>query len=147
MKKLFFALSMTALLLMAAGCEKEEFARPAVYGKISCHPNPARAGDTVTLTVEVLDPGNRIYHADYVWKCSSSKKDGGFDREEIRVTAPNGSKTIKAAPTFKCVFTSPGTYNVTMSARLKFSMGDVNGAMIGGASASGSIKVKFQSDL
>ena len=130
------AFALTALLLAVAGCEEEEFARPAVFGKIYCTPSDPKVGDTVTFTVEMPDAGNRIYHADYTWKCKDS-----FN-EEVRVTAPNGSKTIKTAPTFKWVFRDFGTFTVTMSARFKYSMSDENGAMIGGASASGSVKVK-----
>lgn len=137
MKRIFWAFALSALLLAVAGCEEEEFARPAVFGDIYCTPSEPKIGDTVTFTVVMHDPGNRIYHADYVWSCN-----GNFSKEEVRVTAPDGSKTIKAAPTFKWVFRKFGTFTVTMSARFKYSMADENGAMIGGASASGSVKVK-----
>lgn len=137
MKKSLIGIFLTALLFVAAGCEKEEFARSASYGKIYCVPSNPKVGDTVTFKVEVPDAGNRIYHADYTWSCS-----GQFSQKTVRVTAPDNSKTITDAPTFKWVFNKKGTYTVTMSARFKFSMADTNGSMIGGASASGSIKIE-----
>ena len=136
MKRIILAFALSALLFALAGCEKEEFASPAVFGKIYCTPSDPKVGDTVTFTVEMPYAGNRIYHADYTWKCKD------FFKEEVRVTAPDGSKTIKTAPTFKWVFRDFGTFTVTMSARFKYSMSDENGAMIGGASASGSVKVR-----
>ena len=141
MKNSLIIICLTALMFIAAGCEKEEFARSAQFGKIYCIPSNPQVGDTVTLKVEVPDAGNRIYHADYTWSCS-----GQFSQKTVRVTAPDNSKTIKDAPTFKWVFTKSGNYTVTMSARFKFSMADENGSMIGGSSASGSIKISPKSN-
>ena len=136
MKRFCLALSFALLLLFTFGCEKKEYAQWATYGKIVCNKAAPRVGDTITFTVEVLDPGNRIYHADYMWICRDQFS------EEVRVTAPDGTKSITKAPTFKWVFKSAGTYTITMNARFKFSMPDEDGAMMGGASATGSVRIR-----
>lgn len=128
MKKYYFLICMTTLLLATAGCEKEEYARDAVYGKVTFAPAEPYVGDTVVMTVEVVDAGNRIFHADYNWKCNSVFSD------EVRVTAPDGSKTITAPPTYTYVFQTSGTFNVSMNARFKFSMMTKEGTLFGSAS-------------
>ncbi|MGX8689486.1 MAG: PKD domain-containing protein [Bacteroidaceae bacterium] len=135
MRKSLFIIAFVALFLSVVSCEKEEFARPATYGKIYCSPSNPKVGDTVTLIVEVPDAGNRIYHADYTWKCKDQFS------QTVRVTAPDNSKTITEAPSFKWVFKKSGSYSVTMSAKFKFSMADENGSMIGVGGASGTIKI------
>jgi hypothetical protein len=136
MKRSLLLMALMALLLVMAGCIREkEYARPAVYGKIYCTNSNPRVGDTVILKVEVPDAGNRIYHADYYWKCGDQFK------QTVRKTAPDNSKTITEAPTFKWVFKKSGSFTVTMNAKFNFSMTDANGALIGGASASGTIKI------
>ena len=128
MKKYLFSLSIFALIL-SVGCEKKEYAREAVYGKVTFSPANPYVGDTVTMTVEVLDPGHRIFHADYRWSCTSVFSD------EVRVTAPDGAKTIVAPPTYEYVFKESGDFNVSMTARLKFSMPTEGGALFGSASS------------
>jgi len=130
MKRNLFILLIAAMALVAWGCEKEEFASPAVYGKITFSPAKPYVGDTVIMTVQVLDAGNRIYHADYTWKCGSV-----FSGQVVKVTAPDGSKTITAPPTFKYVFRESGSFDVSMNAKFKYSMSDVNGALYGVASS------------
>ena len=71
MKKSMILIAMVALMLMVEGCRKEEeYAYPAVYGNIVFSPSRPKVGQEVTMTVQVLDPGHRIYHADYTWNCS-----------------------------------------------------------------------------
>ena len=135
MKIRLFFISMVALLFIAAGCRKVEYAYPAVYGKIYCTNADPKVGDTVILKVEVPYAGNRIYHADYTWNSS------GEFKQTVRVTADN-SKNLDETPTFKWVFKKAGSYTVTLSARFKYSMADEGGSMIGGASASGTIRIK-----
>ncbi len=142
MNRLTLILSLAVLLLTATGCEKEEYARYASYGNIVYVPSVARVGDTVTFKVEVLDAGNRIYHADYLWSCKNNLNGEKVFNEEVRVTAPDGSRTITKIPTFKWVFTSPGSYTITMSAYFKYSMQDENGQMRSGNSASRRFEVK-----
>ena len=90
------------------------------------------------MTAQVLDPGNRIYHADYYWSCSEF---GGT--KEVRKTAPDNSKTITEAPTYKFTFTEAGTFSVSMSARFKLSMATEQGALFGSASTrSFSVRVR-----
>ena len=128
MKKYLFLICITTLLFATAGCEKEEYAKDAVYGKVLFSPAEPYVGDTVVMTVEVLDPGHRIFHADYSWNCSTVFSD------EVRVTAPDGSKTITASPTYTYVFQTAGTFNVTMNAKFKFSMMTKEGTLFGSAS-------------
>ena len=117
---------MAVAAVLLAGCEKdEEYARSASYGSITFSPESPYVGDTVTMTVEVLDPGHRIFHADYTWSCNSSKP--------VAVTAPDGAKTIKEPPTYKHVFTKAGTTSVNMSAKFKFSMATREGSYFGSA--------------
>ena len=130
MKRNLLVVAMAAILFMAAGCKKEEFASPAVYGKITFSPANPYVGDTVIMTAEVEDAGHRIYHADYTWKCGSV-----FSGQLVKVTAPDGSKTITAPPTFKYVFKQAGDFEVTMSAKFKYSMSDASGALFGSASS------------
>jgi hypothetical protein len=82
------------------------------------------------MTAQVLDPGHRIYHADYTWKCS--KFENGY--KIVRKTAPDNSKTITEAPSCKFTFTEAGTFSVSMSASFKFSMTTEGGALFGSAS-------------
>ncbi|MBR4811085.1 MAG: hypothetical protein IK039_04920 [Bacteroidaceae bacterium] len=135
MKRSLLLMALMALLLIVAGCTKMEYARPAVYGKIYCTNSNPQVGDTVILKVEVPDAGNRIYHADYYWRC------GDQFSQTVRKTAPDNSKTITEAPTLKWVFQKSGSFTVTMNAKFKFSMTDANGALLGGASASGTIRI------
>ena len=128
MKRYWFFICITTLLFAATGCEKEEYGRDAVYGKILFDPAEPYVGDTVKMTVEVVDAGHRIFHADYSWKCSSVFSD------EVRVTAPDGAKTITAPPTYTYVFQTSGTFNVSMNARFKFSMITKDGTLFGSAS-------------
>lgn len=122
-------ISMIALMLMVTGCRKdEEYARPAVYGRIICTPTYPSAGQKVKLTVQVKDAGHRIFHADYKWK-------GGGISDEVSVTAPDGSKTITDPPTYEYVFMKSGTYTISMSASFKYSMTTEGGTLFGGASA------------
>ncbi len=136
MNRLTFILSLAVLLLTVAGCEKEEYGRYAIYGNIVPFPSAPRVGDTVTLKVEVLDAGHRIYHADYIWKI-----DGEY-YDEVRVTARNNEKTIKEIPTIKWVPTRDGKINISMSAYFKYSMPDENGQMRSGNSAKGTVGVR-----
>lgn len=120
--------AMAAALLLTAGCrEEEEYARSASYGAVRVSPSSPYVGDTVTMTVEVLDAGHRIFHADYYWNIKPEIVD------TVKVTAPNGSKTIVKAPTYKHVFTKAGNYSVNMSAKLKFSMATEQGTLFGSA--------------
>ena len=132
MKKSMILIAMAVLMLMVTGCSKEEeYAYPAVYGNITYTPNRPRVGQEVTMTVQVLDPGYRIYHADYTWKCSEFEN--GY--QMVRKTAPDNSKTITEAPSFKFKFTKAGTFNVSMSAQFKYSMMTEGGALFGSASS------------
>ena len=133
-------MALMALLLMMAGCIREkEYASPAVYGKIYCLTSNPKVGDTVELAVEVYDPGNRIYHADYTWKINDEK----FSKT-VAVTAPDHSKTITDQPKIKYAFKYSGGKNITLSVKFKYSMADENGAMVGTAGASGSVNVKLK---
>jgi signal peptidase I len=136
MNRLIRIVSLAVLLFAAAGCEKEEFARYASYGRIVCTPTAPKVGDTVTFKVEVLDAGNRIYHADYIWKINGEYYD------EVRITVRDNAKTIKEIPTIKWVPTQEGTFNISMSAYFKYSMMDENGQMRSANSAKGSVKVR-----
>ena len=131
MKKSMILIAMAVLTLMVTGCRKdEEFAYPAVYGNIVFSPSNPKVGQEVTMTAQVLDPGHRIFHADYRWKCSAFPN--GY--QEVRKTAPDNSKTITEAPSCKFTFTEPGTFSVSMSASFKFSMTTEGGALFGSAS-------------
>ena len=131
MKKSMILIAMVALMLMVEGCRKEEeYAYPAVYGNIVFSPSRPKVGQEVTMTVQVLDPGHRIYHADYTWNCSEFEN--GY--QMIRKTAPDNSKTITEAPSCKFKFTEAGTFSVSMSAKFKFSMMTEGGALFGSAS-------------
>ena len=136
MNRLTLILSLAVLLLTATGCEKEEYARYAIYGNIVPSPSAPRVGDTVTLKVEVLDAGHRIYHADYYWYINGEYYD------EVRVTARNNAKTITEIPTIKWVPTKDGYINISMSAYFKYSMPDENGQMRSSNSAKSTIKVR-----
>lgn len=136
MNRLKLIISAAVLLLTVTGCEKEEFARYASYGRIVCSKSAPRVGDTLTLKVEVLDAGNRIYHADYIWKINGKYYD------EVRVTARNNAKTITEIPSIKWVPTKDGTFNISMSAYFKYSMADEYGQMRDGNSAEGSVRVR-----
>ncbi len=131
MKKSLILIAMAALMLMVTGCRKdEEYAYPAVYGNIVFSPSNPKVGQEVTMTAQVLDPGHRIYHADYTWKCSEFEN--GY--KIVRKTAPDNSKTITEAPSCKFTFTEAGTFSVSMSASFKFSMTTEGGALFGSAS-------------
>lgn len=135
MKKGLLLIALTAFMLLAAGCEKEEFANSPVYGKVYCKtPNP-KVGQEVILTVEVKEPGNRINSAEYRWKCSAI-----FDTR-VKVIRESGANSIPDAPEFTAVFNSSGTYTVNLSASFKYTMGDRNTSMIGSASASGKVTI------
>ena len=136
MNRLTLILSLAVLLLTVTGCEKEEYGHYAIYGNIVSSPSAPWVGDTVTLKVEVLDAGHRIYHADYIWKI-----DGAY-YDEVRVTARNNEKTITEIPTIKWVPTKDGYINISMSAYFKYSMPDENGQMRSSNSAKGTIKVR-----
>lgn len=127
MKRGFLLIAMAAVLCVAMGCEKEEYARTASLGTIRFSPSNPVVGDTVTMTVEVLDPGHRIFHADYFWSIRNVKND------TVKVTAPDGSKTITAPPTYKYVFKKDGSFSVNMSAKFKFSMATEQGSLFGTA--------------
>lgn len=122
-----FVLSVMALVPLLASCEKEEYARVPVYGNMTFNPDMPNVGDTVTIRVKIVDPGHRIYHADYKWRCN-----GQFSNT-VAVTAPDNSKvkTIVDDPTFKWVFQNTGSYEVTFSSTVKFSMADENGSLGG----------------
>lgn len=118
---LFLVFAVLTLATLFVSCKKEEYAEPPVYGKVYCRtPNP-KAGDTVILAVEVIDPGKWIYHADYTWRCN------GLFKQTVKITAPDNSKTIVEEPTFKWVFPNKGNYEVTMSAAVKISMPTASG--------------------
>ena len=136
MNRLTLILSLAVLLLTVTGCEKEEYGHYAIYGNIVHFPSAPKVGDTVTFKVEVLDAGNRIYHADYIWKINNDYYD------EVRVTARNNEKTITEIPTIKWVPTKDGYFNISMSAYFKYSMPDENGQMRSGNSAKGSVTVR-----
>lgn len=137
MKRINLTLALTALLFMFAGCKKEEYAYPPVYGKIYCKtPNP-KVGQPVVLTVEIKEPGNRINNAVYRWKIRGNDD---FDRQSS-ARRESGASSIPDAPELTCTFPTNGTYNITMTASFSYTMGDVNTSMKGFASASGSVKI------
>lgn len=136
MKRINLIWALAVVLLVFAGCKKEEFANSPVYGKIYCKtPNP-KVGEPVILTVEIKEPGNRINSADYHWKCSSL----GFDKR-VKVIRQSGSNSIPDAPELEYTFDTSGSYTFRLEASFKYTMGDVNTSMIGAASASGIIKI------
>ena len=61
-------IALAALLFIAVGCEKEEYAEPPVYGKIYCDKEHPVVGDTVKLYVKIDKQGKRINSAEYRWK-------------------------------------------------------------------------------
>ena len=136
MRKGMLLIALTAFMLLAAGCEKEEFANAPVYGKVYCKTPSPKVGQEVVLTVEVKEPGNRINSADYRWKCSAFESD-----KRVKVIRESGANSIPDAPELTVVFNSSGTYSVSLSASFKYTMGDRNTSMIGSASASGKVTI------
>lgn len=142
MKKVLTLLAMTALLIMAAGCEKEEFAEPPVYGKIYCTTAHPKVGDTVTLKIEIVHPGNRLNSAEYRWKIKEGSTWVG--EKTVKVLRQSGKKSITAAPTIDWVFKESGKYNITMTAYFSYTMGDVNSVMKGNGAASGQVQIFYE---
>lgn len=128
MKRELLIIALAAISMMTAlvSCEKEEFAEPPEYGKLYCRNSNPKVGDTVILAVQVINPGNRIYHADYSWKCNGMHAEKIFNKTQ-KVTAPDGSKTIEEEPSFSWVFTEAGYYEVSMTASFKISMATKSG--------------------
>ena len=135
MKKGMLLIALTAFMLLAAGCEKEEFACSPVYGRIYCKTSNPKVGQEVVLTVEVNEPGNRINSAEYRWKCNNV-----FDKR-VKVIRESGENSVPDAPELTVVFNESGTYTINLSASFKYSMGDKNTSMIGSASATGRITI------
>lgn len=136
MRKGLLLMALTAFMLLAAGCEKEEFANSPVYGKIYCKTAHPKVGQEVVLSVEVKEPGNRINSATYRWKSP------GFDKEyRYNVIRKSGENSIPDAPEVKVKFTASGTYTVNLDASFNYSMGDRNTSMRGSASATGKITI------
>jgi len=127
-------MALTAFMLLAAGCEKEEFANAPVYGRIYCKTSNPKVGQDVVLTVEVKESGNRINSAEYRWKSSV------FDKR-VKVIRESGANSVPDAPELTIVFNESGTYTVNLSASFKYTMGDRNTSMIGSASATGRVTI------
>lgn len=122
---------MTVAMFALTGCEEEEYGYAPKYGKIYCvTPNPT-VGDTLELSVELKDKGNRCYKAEYTWKGD----DGNFYKT-VTMLDP-----LLQAPTVKFVPTRSGTINFTLNAKFRLSMPSEGGQVYDFANSSGSIKV------
>ena len=132
-KALFSAIAAATLALVSlTGCEKEEYGYAPTYGKIYCvNPDP-KLGDTLTLSVEIKNPGNRCYKAEYTWK-----GDNGNFYDSKTVLDP-----LLQAPTMRYIPKHSGNINISMSAKFRLSMPSENGQVYDFASASGTIVVK-----
>lgn len=130
-------IALVALLLIAVGCEKEEYAEPPVYGKIYCDKEHPVVGDTVKLYVKIDKQGNRINSAEYRWKI---RNDAGTSEFSQRVFRNSGQKSLTAQPTLTWVVKDWGDNYITLTATFSYTMGDVNSVMKGSAYVSGTIK-------
>ncbi len=131
-------IALAALMLVAVGCEKEEYAEPPVYGKIYCDKEHPVVGDTVKLYVKIDKQGNRINSAEYRWRI---RNDAGTSEYSQRVFRNSGQKSLTAQPTLTWVVNDWCDNNyITLTATFSYTMGDVNSVMKGSAYASGTIK-------
>jgi len=131
-RKTLCAVLVAAIAMIGlAACEKEEYGYAPTYGKIYCVNSNPVVGDTLELAVEIKDPGNRCYKAEYVWK-----GDNGDFYKTVTMLDP-----LLDCPRVKFVPTHSGTISFTMNASFKLSMPSVNGQIAAFANTSGSIKV------
>lgn len=124
MKKLLVCILSVALVLIAGSCTKE-YGYVPVYGEIKVTPADAYPGDSLTATVEILQPGNGIYKGLFVWTID------GLSYNQILVEdlAANGPQFGFRAP-------KAGTHTIGCTAkRLYMSKVMETGQLYGSASA------------
>jgi|GEM_PF-6154224 len=99
--------ALTGLLSIIAlyGCKDDEYGYPPTYGVVYMEEAEAHLGDSITLKVEIIDPGYGSYKATYVWKV-----DGSTVLKQT-VIDPNASQ-----PSMKYLPTSAGQHTASFSA-------------------------------
>lgn len=135
MKKVLFYI--TAALIAAftfTSCVEEEYGYPPTYGKVYCvNENPV-AGDSLIFRVEVKDPGNGAYKAEYKWKVN------GEQYKVETVLDP-----LKKAPELGIPNAEARKYEVSMTAKFNMSIPMVTGQIVSAAQTqTGSVTVKAQ---
>ncbi len=135
MKKSMILIAMAALMLMVTGCRKEEYASPAVYGKVFCDMSHPIVGDSVFLKAEVADWGDCINSATYTWTIKK-KPDGPTKTITNKVYRQSGDKSLYEIPcSDPWIPTAAGQYTISMSAEFRYTLGDANSVMHGSARA------------
>ena len=135
MKKSIIKIAVMALFIMMAGCKKDEYASPAVYGKVFCDMSHPKVGDDVYLKAEVADWGDCINSATYTWTIKK-KPDGPTKTITNKVYRQSGDKSLYEVPcSDKWIPTEAGQYTISMSAEFRYTLGDVNSVMYGAANA------------
>ena len=115
---------LAALTILSCAEEKDEYARPE-FGDLTQQPNPAKAGENVTLTFGHKRKGNGIAGVTYTWTIrnlwtdeeTGDKKDSvlsvhtnydGYDKKDPTLTfkvpedATAGSYSVDMTADFQC---------------------------------------------
>ncbi|MBO5933781.1 MAG: hypothetical protein J6Q19_08690 [Bacteroidaceae bacterium] len=135
MKRNLFYIALALIgLFTLSGCMEEEYGYPPVYGKVYCvNENPV-AGDSLIFRVEVKEPGNGAYKAEYKWTVN------GKQYKVEKVLDP-----LKKAPELGIPNAKAGKYEVSMSAKFNMSIAMQTGQIASTAqSKSGSVIVAAQ---
>lgn len=113
-------LALAAVVLFSCAEEKDEYVCP-VFGELEQDPNPAKAGEEVTLTFTQTRKGNGIESTTYTWKISGldTDEETGDRIDKVIEIHTNYDGYGKQAPTV--TFKVPencasGTYSVDMVA-------------------------------
>lgn len=139
MKKYLTILGLLILLLQLSSCRKEEYAWAPVYGKVYCTSSHPVVGDTVVLTVEVYDAGNRLNRAEYRWTVKDPY--GEVSKTYSSLLRKSGSQSITKVPSLEYVFKEEGKHSLSLTALFSYSMRDAQAIMKGSAQAYGEIRV------
>ncbi|MBO4498938.1 MAG: immunoglobulin domain-containing protein [Bacteroidaceae bacterium] len=111
MKKLIGTLFVAAAMLaLCAGCARERYGYPPVYGEITLSPAEPKVGEEVTFTVQVAKEGDGLLKAEYTWRIDGRKY-------QENVLDP-GNYPVQ----YKYVFTTAGQHNISLSAMFRMSM-------------------------
>lgn len=116
-------MALAAVVLLCAGCFRQRYGYPPVYGEITLSPSQPKVGEEVTFTVQLAREGEGLLKAEYTWRI-----DGRRYQESVIDPA---SKPVQ----YKHVFTEAGQHNIGLSAKFKMSIMLETGQLYSAASA------------